>query len=118
MPLEFQSATAVGAAGRQQHFQPPSCMNRRSAYCPVMRTLGITAAAVIGLFTGMLLAGLTLLAVDANESAQAVGTFLGALAGGIGLAVLVARLIPAKPSNLQRGQEILKGREQRIIRFR
>jgi len=83
-----------------------------------MRALGITAAAVIGLFTGMLLAGLILLAIDANDSAQEWGTFLGAVAGGIGLAVLVARLIPAKPNNLQRGRKILKGRDQRTIRWR
>jgi len=82
-----------------------------------MRTLGIAAAFVIGLFTGMVAIG-TLALLTANESAQVWGTFLGALAGGIGLAVLVARLIPAKPSNLQRGREILKGREQRIVRWR
>ena len=83
-----------------------------------MRTLGITAAVVIGLFVGMLAASLFLGALSTSESAQAVGTFLGALAGGIGLAVLVARLLPTKPANLQRGREILEGRDQRIVQFR
>ena len=83
-----------------------------------MRTLGITAAAVIGLFVGTLAANLLLGAPGTSESAQAVGTFLGALAGGIGLAVLVARLLPTKPANLQRGREILEGRDQRIVQFR
>jgi len=83
-----------------------------------MRTLGITAAAVIGLFVGTLAANLLLGALGISESAQAVGTFLSALAGGIGLAVLVARLLPTKPANLQRGREILEGRDQRIVQFR
>jgi hypothetical protein len=81
-----------------------------------MRTIGIIAAAIIGTFTGMLIVGTLSLLTD-NESAQVWGTFLGALAGGIGLAVLVARLVPAKPSNLQRGRDVMKGRDQRIVRW-
>jgi uncharacterized membrane protein YjjB (DUF3815 family) len=81
-----------------------------------MRTLGIISTVIVGLFVGMLAGGGIATALGGNESAQEVGTFLGALAGGIGLAMLIARLIPAKPSNLQRGQELLKDRDQRVVR--
>jgi uncharacterized membrane protein YeaQ/YmgE (transglycosylase-associated protein family) len=83
-----------------------------------MRTLGIIAAAVVGLFVGTLAANLLLQAASANESAQAVGTFLGAVVCGVGLAVLVARLVPPRPGSVQRGQDILRGRDQRIIQRR
>jgi phosphate/sulfate permease len=83
-----------------------------------MRALGITTAAVLGLFAGTLASNLLAGAVGANESAQAVGTFLGAVVGGIGLAVLVARLIPPALGNLQRGRDILARRDQRIIDWR
>lgn len=76
-----------------------------------MRTLGIIAAVVIGAFTGMLMAGLALLAFSANDSAQQYGTLLGAVIGGIGLAWLVARLVPSKPSRLRdRGVERMRQR--------
>jgi hypothetical protein len=68
-----------------------------------MRALGITVAGIIGLLAGMMLGSLTLPA-------------LAALAGASGLAVLIARLIPARPTKVRRGQEVLKGRDLRVFR--